>query len=53
MNYTKSVNGEKIENVASEAAKIKKDYPKLTYKQAIEKAREVLGHDTFTGNKTS
>lgn len=53
MDYTKSVNGEKIENVASEAAKILRDHPNFTYKQAIDKAKEVLEYDTFTGNKTS
>lgn len=31
----------KIDNVASEAAKILKDYPNLKYYEALEKAREI------------
>lgn len=33
-------------NIAVEAAKLRKDYPKLTIKEAIEKAKEMLTNDT-------
>lgn len=36
------ISGENIELVASEAAKIKRDYPHLTFQQAIDKSKEVL-----------
>ena len=31
-----------IANIAAEAAKIRKDYPHLSIKEAIEKAKEVM-----------
>ena len=31
-------------NIATEAAKIRKDYPGLSYEEAIEKAKEVLSN---------
>ena len=34
-------NGEKISKIAAEAARIKRDFPELTFQQAIEKAKEV------------
>ena len=35
----------KIRTVVEEAAKILYDYPELTHKQAIDKAKEVLGYE--------
>ncbi|GEM_PF-4564534 len=35
------MDNKKISKVAEEAAKLKKDYPEFTYKQAIDKAREI------------
>lgn len=33
-------------NIAVEAAKLRKDYPELSYKQAIDKAKEVTKNDS-------
>lgn len=34
-----------IAKIAVEAAKIRKDYPELDHRQAIERAKEVLGYE--------
>ncbi len=35
----------KIVAVAEEAARIKKDYPRLSYQDAVKKAKQALGYE--------
>ena len=44
-------NKENISLVASEAAKIKRDYPELTFKECIDKAKYVLRDKLKNDNK--